>query len=112
MVYEDYNHPQVIKLRRFRDDFLLKNLIGVLFVNLYYKYSPSFVKRMKGHHSINIVFKKILDTIIYFIKLIQKIFEISNMEILYQKNVGIRTVMLSKNVKIFKQKNMKSSKRK
>jgi|SaaInlStandDraft_1057018.scaffolds.fasta_scaffold55926_1 hypothetical protein len=68
MVYDDYNHPQVIKLRRFRDDVLLKTLIGVLFVKLYYKYSPSFVKRIKGYHSINIVFKKILDAIIYFIK--------------------------------------------
>jgi len=68
MVYNDYNHPQVIKLRRFRDNFLLNNSIGVFFVKLYYKYSPYFVKRMKDYRLINSILRKILNTITYFLK--------------------------------------------
>ena len=37
-VYEDYNHPQVMVLRTFRDKYLLTNNLGTQFVNLYYKY--------------------------------------------------------------------------
>ena len=68
MVYEDYDHPQVLKLRRFRDDVLLQYYFGVLFVKYYYKYSPSIVRAMKGYQRINNAFKKMLDTITYFIK--------------------------------------------
>lgn len=38
--YGDYNHPQVIKLRRFRDNILEKKLFGRWFIKVYYLLSP------------------------------------------------------------------------
>lgn len=37
----DYNHPIVIELRDFRDNWLLKRSWGIVFTKLYYKYSPT-----------------------------------------------------------------------
>lgn len=39
-VYGDYNAPEVIELRDFRDTFLSKYYIGNAFIKNYYKYSP------------------------------------------------------------------------
>lgn len=36
----DYNHPVVVDLRLFRDDWLLKRSWGIHFTNWYYKHSP------------------------------------------------------------------------
>ncbi len=36
-VYQDYDHPQVLKLRKFRDDKLKKSLLGRAFIRLYYR---------------------------------------------------------------------------
>jgi len=36
----DYNHPTVIQLRHFRDNYLAKKDWGRLFIGVYYKYSP------------------------------------------------------------------------
>lgn len=38
--YGSYMEPDVLLLRKFRDDVLLKNAAGRKFVNLYYEYSP------------------------------------------------------------------------
>tara|TARA_A100001015_G_scaffold305315_1_gene397875 strand:- start:4466 stop:5104 length:639 start_codon:yes stop_codon:yes gene_type:complete len=69
MVYKDYNHPKVMVLRNFRDDFLLNYFIGREFVKFYYKYSPSLVELLKDKRSINNIIKKSLNMII---KLIDK----------------------------------------
>lgn len=69
MVYKDYNHPKVMVLRDFRDDFLLNYFIGREFVKFYYKYSPSLVELLKDKRSINNIIKKSLNMII---KLIDK----------------------------------------
>jgi len=60
MVYKDYNHPKVMVLRNFRDDFLLNYFIGREFVKIYYKYSPSLVELLKDKRSINNIIKKVL----------------------------------------------------
>jgi hypothetical protein len=39
-VYNDYNHPVVLDLRFFRDNYLDKLNWGKEFINFYYKYSP------------------------------------------------------------------------
>jgi hypothetical protein len=39
-VYNDYNHPVVLDLRFFRDNYLDKLNWGKKFINFYYKYSP------------------------------------------------------------------------
>ncbi len=69
MAYGDYDHPQVMELRRFRDDFLSKTIVGRSFIKLYYKYSPSMVEKLKNKKSINLIIRKGLDQ---FIKAIKK----------------------------------------
>lgn len=43
-VYNDYNHPNVIFLKEFRDNFLLQKVWGIKFVYNYYLYSPRFAQ--------------------------------------------------------------------
>lgn len=43
MAYGDYNHPQVVYLREFRDNHLSKILIGKIFIKFYYFISPAIV---------------------------------------------------------------------
>ena len=40
--YENYDAPEVLVLRQFRDDKLLKTFFGKVFVNFYYSFSPFF----------------------------------------------------------------------
>ncbi len=44
-IYGSYDCPQVWILRRFRDQYLLKTIVGTLFVKFYYSVSPSLVKK-------------------------------------------------------------------
>ena len=69
MAYGDYDHPQVMELRRFRDDFLSKTVIGRNFIKFYYRFSPSLVEKLKNRQSINLIIRKGLDQ---FIKAIKK----------------------------------------
>ena len=69
MAYGDYDHPQVMELRRFRDDFLDKTIVGRRFIKFYYKYSPSLVERLKNKKNINLITRNGLDQ---FIKAIKK----------------------------------------
>ncbi|MFZ2284966.1 MAG: CFI-box-CTERM domain-containing protein [Lutibacter sp.] len=69
MAYGDYEHPQVMELRKFRDDYLSKTILGRSFIKLYYKYSPSLVEKLKNKQSINLIIRKGLDQ---FIKTIRK----------------------------------------
>ncbi len=41
-----YHAPEVVVLRSFRDDYLLKSRCGKSFVAIYYKYSPSIAERI------------------------------------------------------------------
>lgn len=63
-VYGSYDAPNVIVLRRFRDNFLLKRKWGHIFVKYYYKYSPKIVLALDGHFFINALIKKILDVFV------------------------------------------------
>ena len=69
MAYGSYEHPQVLKLRRFRDNTMLHSVLGTYFVKLYYFTSPKLVAILKGHDKINLFIRKVLDC---FIKLIAK----------------------------------------
>jgi len=69
MAYGDFDHPQVLELRKFRDDFLSKTKLGRSFIRLYYQYSPSLVERLKNKQGINLIIRKGLDQ---FIKTIRK----------------------------------------
>ncbi|TRW98008.1 CFI-box-CTERM domain-containing protein [Flavobacterium gawalongense] len=64
MVYGDYNHPNVIHLRNFRDNTLNKYKLGSVFIKYYYKYSPYWVKKMKNSYLINKLLKVSIDFIV------------------------------------------------
>ena len=69
MAYGDYNHPQVIELRKFRDDFLSRTILGRNFIIFYYKFSPLLVSKLQNKPFINKVIRQFLDK---FIKSILK----------------------------------------
>lgn len=68
MVYGDYDHPQVMVLRGFRDDFLAQYFLGRVFIEFYYQYSPQWVERMKNKGKVNQVMRGILEQVIKLIK--------------------------------------------
>jgi len=68
MVYGDYNHPQVLVLRDFRDSFLAHFHLGQSFIKFYYKHSPGWVKALENKKTLNKIIKGILNLIINFIK--------------------------------------------
>jgi hypothetical protein len=69
-IYEDINHPKVLELRYFRDNFLMKSTIGMTFVNYYYKHSPKLVIKLKNKSKINLVIKLFLD---FLVRIISKV---------------------------------------
>ena len=68
MAYGDYDNPQVMILRQFRDEILDKSVFGKWFIKAYYHYSPKLVERLKNHRIVNIIIRKILNQFIKLIK--------------------------------------------
>ncbi len=67
MAYGDYNHPQVISLRKYRDEVLMHSFFGRLFVKTYYFISPRLVTIFRGHEKINVFIRKCLDKYILWL---------------------------------------------
>lgn len=67
MAYGDYNHPQVVQLRNFRDNRLANYYIGREFIRFYYWLSPKIVECSKNNSFIVQTSRKILDIFIKFI---------------------------------------------
>ena len=68
MAYGNYNHPQVMELRNFRDQFLNKSMLGRSFIRFYYKYSPILVEKLKDKPKANKVIRTLLDKLIKTIR--------------------------------------------
>ncbi|WP_143882779.1 CFI-box-CTERM domain-containing protein [Chryseobacterium binzhouense] len=68
MAYGSYDHPQVLELRRFRDEVLNKTVGGKLFIKAYYFISPKLVSVLKNQTTINSFIRKTLNQ---FIKIIR-----------------------------------------
>jgi hypothetical protein len=68
MAYGDYDHPQVIILRQFRDEVLVKTTFGQWFIKTYYYYSPKLVEKLKNKNFINRIIRKLLNQFIKLIK--------------------------------------------
>lgn len=68
MAYGSYEHPQVMELRKFRDNTLSKSSFGRGFIKTYYKYSPKLVEHLKDKPLVNQTIKSMLNTIIRIIK--------------------------------------------
>ena len=69
MAYGDYDHPQVVLLRKYRDDVLMQSFVGRMFVRTYYFISPKLVKLLCGHKKINAYLRKLLDRYIEWLNL-------------------------------------------
>lgn len=48
-VYGDVDAPEVVALRRFRDETLMPKKYGRIFVKYYYRYSPKIAENLKGY---------------------------------------------------------------
>ena len=60
-VYGNYNAPEVLVLRRFRDEKLMRSGYGRKFVRLYYRYSPPIADFLKTQPRLSGLVRKILD---------------------------------------------------
>lgn len=65
-VYGDYDHPQVLKLREYRDQRLSQTKLGRYLIRFYYKVSPGIAQKLNSHIYISNTVKSILNQ---FIKL-------------------------------------------
>lgn len=63
-VYGSYDAPQVLVLRRFRDEVLSKSLPGRAFVRTYYAVSPPVARRLENAGRVNRIVRRILDKIV------------------------------------------------
>ena len=63
-VYNSYDAPEVLCLRRFRDEVLATSVLGRLFITLYYRLSPPAAERLKRTRHINLLARKALDKIV------------------------------------------------
>lgn len=61
MAYGDYDHPQVLVLREYRDKVLMNSLLGRAFVKVYYATSPHMVRLLRGHRRTNAMIRSTLD---------------------------------------------------
>ena len=68
MAYGDYDHPQVMILRKFRDDVLDNSAFGKWFIKTYYHYSPKLVAKLKNKKTINSIIRISLNQLIKLIK--------------------------------------------
>lgn len=68
MAYGSYEHPQVLELRKFRDEILRKTIAGRFFIKTYYFISPKLVEILKNKKNINNLIRKGLNQ---FIKIIR-----------------------------------------
>lgn len=64
MVYGSYDHPKVMILRQFRDNYLMKSILGRSFVKTYYFISPKAVKVLYKKKRINSIIRTIIDRIV------------------------------------------------
>lgn len=67
-VYGSYEAPEVLILRRFRDETLAISNLGRLFIRTYYKFSPPIALKLEKTKWLNNIIKKILNCIISLIK--------------------------------------------
>lgn len=63
LVYKSHDAPQVLTLRKYRDEYLLKSFHGKLFVAWYYSWSPLFTK-IFAHVGVHKLIRFFLDKIV------------------------------------------------
>lgn len=68
MAYGSYEHPQVLQLRKFRDETLATSAFGRKFISAYYKVSPKLVELLESKPTINLAIRTLLNAFIRIIK--------------------------------------------
>lgn len=68
MVYGSYDAPEVLVLRKFRDNFLQKHNWGRKFISWYYANSPAYVERNKDKKLLNKFIRGGLNTFVRFLR--------------------------------------------
>jgi hypothetical protein len=67
--YGNYNHPDVIELRNFRDNFLEKKKLGKKLIKIYYQFSPCMAKIISKYKLIQNLSRFFLITpLLYFLR--------------------------------------------
>jgi len=61
MAYGDYEHPQVVRLRKYRDEVISKSFAGRVFIKIYYILSPKLVCLLKDASIVNTLIRATLD---------------------------------------------------
>jgi len=61
-VYNSYEAPEVLILRKFRDDILLSSKIGQFFVKFYYSFSPPIAKLLSNKSLLKVIVKNYILT--------------------------------------------------
>jgi hypothetical protein len=74
-VYRSYDAPEVLCLRRFRDEILSTYILGRLFIKLYYLFSPPIAERLKKAWRVNTLVRRALDI---FVGRLHKMFHNQN----------------------------------
>jgi hypothetical protein len=64
MAYGDYDHPQVVRLRKYRDEVISKSFAGRGFIKIYYMLSPKLVCLLKDATIFNTLIRAALDKLI------------------------------------------------
>ena len=59
---------EVVTLRNFRDEFLLRSSLGRALVDIYYRYSPPLANVIAGHGTLTMASRTILTPLIYAVK--------------------------------------------
>ena len=70
--FETSMAKEVYVLCEFRDCYLLKNKLGVKFVNFYYKYSPLIANQIRKDDALRALTRACLKPLIYFSKALCK----------------------------------------
>lgn len=66
-VYGSYHSPEVMVLRRFRDETLEKSLAGRMFIRVYYTLSPPLAQHLTKARRLNSFVKNILDKVVLYL---------------------------------------------
>jgi DNA-binding beta-propeller fold protein YncE len=66
--YGSWLDPHVLRLRQFRDDYLLTNAAGTWFVEFYYRNSPPIADYIRERESLKLIVRALLTPVVYAIE--------------------------------------------